>query len=117
MILTWLLQVVVIIAVVGVILFDAGSIGINYFGTDGEADDIALELSNKVDSLTGGQLELEAKRLAKEAGARYVKGSLKLTADKLEVRIRREATTIIVSRVGPISGWGKTAATGSAPTS
>jgi hypothetical protein len=116
-VLTWLLQITLVIAVVGTVLFDAGSIGWNYFGVDARADDIALELSDKVEGNTAAQLEEEAKRLAKEAGGRYVKGSLEIGEDKVTVGFRREATTIVVGRIGPLEDWTKASATGSAPTS
>jgi len=118
-VLTWLLQIALVIAIVGTVLFDAGSIAWNYFGVDSTADDIALELSDMVDGggTTTAEIEAEAKRLAKESGGRYVKGSLVITEDQVTVGFKREATTLVVTRVGPISDWGKAEATGSAPTS
>ena len=117
-VLTWLLQVVMVLAIVGTVLFDAGSVAWNYFGVDTKADDIALELSNMADSnRTATEIEAEAKRLAKEAGGRYVKGSLEITDELVTVGFRREATTLVISRVGAISDWGRASATGSAPTS
>lgn len=115
---SWMLQIVLVIVIVGIVLFDAGSIAWNYFGVDSKADDIALELSTMVESSkTTGEIEAEAKRLSKEAGGRYVKGSLVITDDQVTVAFKREATTLVVTRVGPISDWGKAEATGSAPTS
>ena len=116
-VLTWLLQIVVVLAVISTVLFDAGSLAWNYFGVDSEADEIALELSEKVNSLTAGQLEDEAKQLSRDAGGRLVPGSLKITKDQIELEFKREATTIVVSRIGAIEHWGKASATGTAPTS
>lgn len=117
-VLTWLLQVTLVLALVGTVLFDAGSIAWNYFAVDTRADDMALELSDMVvNNRSVGQIEDEAKRLAKEAGGRYVKGSLEITEETLTVSFRREATTLLVGRIGPIEDWGRASATGSAPTS
>jgi hypothetical protein len=116
-VLTWLLQITLVLVIVGTVLFDAGSITWNYFGVDSRADDIALELSDMVRNRTTREIEDEAKRLAKEAGGRYVRGSLQITEDRLSVEIRRKATTLVVGRIGAISDWGRASATGSAPTS
>ena len=114
-VLTWLFQVTLVIAVVGLLLFEAGSIAWNYFGTDTEAREIALELSDRIESVPASRIEQEGKRLAREAGGRLV--SLEVYDDRVEVTFRREATTIIVSRVDAIADWGKASATGSAPIS
>lgn len=114
-VLTWLMQVALVIAVVGLVLFEAGSIAWNYFSTDTEAREIALELSTKIESVPASQLEEEARRLARQAGGRLV--SLEVTDDSVEVTFRREATTVIISRFDPIAGWGRASATGTAPTS
>jgi hypothetical protein len=116
-VLTWMLQILLTLVLVGTVLFDAGSIAWNYFGVDSKADDMALELSEMVEDRTVGEIETEAKRLAKEAGGRYVKNSLEIENDTLKVGFRREATTLVVERIGAISDWGKASATGSAPTS
>ncbi len=117
-VLTWLLQITLVLAVVGTVLFDAGSIAWNYFGVDSRADDIALELSDMVDAgRSTPEVEAAAKRLAKDAGGRYVKGSLKVDEDSVSVGFRRDATTLVVGRVGAIEDWTRASATGSAPTS
>lgn len=116
-VLTWLLQIVLVIAVVGTVLFDAGSIAWNYFAVDTRADDMALELSGRVEDLSPAQLEVAARRLARDAGGKYVKGSLELTEDRLRVGFRRDAQTLVVGRIGAISDWAEATATGSAPTS
>src|SRR5215211_6811860 len=75
----WFAKTILVLALFGVVLFDAGSLAINYFGLANTADDIAVALSTDV---TGGaadtqqQVEEQAARLAQEAGARLVKAEL-----------------------------------------
>ena len=116
-VLTWLLQIVLVIAIVGTVLFDAGSIAWNYFGVDAKAKDIALELSTIARDSTAAELQAEAKRLAKDAGGRIVKGSLEISEDSVSVEFRRDATTLVVGRIGAIEDWARASATGSASTS
>ncbi len=116
-VLNWLLRLVLTVAVLGVILFDAGSIAWNYFGVDSSADDIAFKVS---ESLANGTqvfttLEEEARLLAKDRGARLV--DFQITQEEIVVKIKREASTIVVSRLDAISDWGKAEATGSSPNS
>lgn len=113
----WLLRIVLVVAGLGIIFFDAGAMAWNYFGVDSAADDIAFDVSEKLATGTKviGRLEEEARRLAKDSGARLV--ALEITQEEVTVRIKREADTLIVSRIDAISDWGKASATGSAPTS
>lgn len=117
---SWLVQIVLVIALVGIVLFDAGSIAWNYFSVDSTADEIALDVAGSItESRVGVQpvlVQREARRLARERGVRLV-GPVTVTGDSVEVRIRREADTIVVGRVDPIADWAKASATGSAPTS
>lgn len=117
---TWLVQILLVIAVVGIVLFDAGSIAWNYFSVDSTADEIALDVAGSItESRSGIQpvlIQREARRLARESGVRLI-GPVTVTGDSVEVRIRREADTIVVGRVGAIADWAEATATGSAPTS
>jgi hypothetical protein len=115
----WLLQVLVAVAVIGVVLFDAGSIAWNYFGVDSRAQEIALDLAESARSARVNNpalLQLEARRLARRAGARVV-GQIQITKESIEITIRREADTMLVGRIGPIADWAEASATGSASTS
>jgi hypothetical protein len=117
---SWLGRIVITTAVVGVILFDAGSIAVNFFGLDATADDVAVSVSNIAkttsDTLTELQLEEEAKRLAKAADARLVEFTYDVQGNQIFLTIRREANTLIVSRFGAIEDWGKATAESQAPT-
>jgi hypothetical protein len=115
----WLVQVLVAVAVIGVILFDAGSIAWNYFGVDSRAQEIALEVAETARSArvnNPAMLQQVARRLARRAGARVV-GQIQITQDTIEITIRREADTMLVGRIGPVADWAKASATGSASTS
>lgn len=116
-ILNWLVKLALGLAVVGVILFDAGAIAVNVFGLDSTARDIAIAISTSAGTGSNEvELEKEAEVLAEEAGARLMKVELDTQANTVEVRLRRTAKTLIVSRIEAIEDWGKAAATGKAGT-
>jgi hypothetical protein len=114
MISTWMLRVVIIFAAVGVILFDAGSIAVNFFTLDSKADEIAIVLSTRI---TNGELNgaspvevtRAADELATEAGARLVKAEV-ASDGGITVRIRRRADTLAIGRVKQLDDWVKATA-------
>ena len=116
----WLLKLIAGIAIVGVIMFDAGSVLVNFFTLDSTAEDIAtsitLSLANKEIGATPREVELKAKELAKEAQVRLVKAEID-TEGVLHVKLRRTASTVVVSRIGPIEDWAKATADADASTS
>ncbi len=116
-IVNWLVKLLIALAVLGVILFDAGSIAANFFGLDSTANDVAIQLSEEVNPGTGcfesPALEASAKALAKEHEAR----SIDVTVDPeptciVRVTLRRRADTLIVGRIGPIKDWAVATADG-----
>ena len=117
----WLLKLLVVTAIVGVILFDAGSIAVNFFGLDATADDVAVSLSNQVAQssgrpLTDAEIEAQALVLAKDADARLVSVQYDSANDQISVTLRRKANTLIVGRIGPLEDWGRATAEGKADT-
>jgi hypothetical protein len=113
---SWLIRVLLVVGVLGVILFDSGSIAWNYFGVDSTADGIAVDLAETAENMRGNvtaAVQEEAKRLAREAGARLV-GDVKITANTIEITIRRRANTLVVGQIDPIAKWGRASATASA---
>jgi hypothetical protein len=114
----WLVKLAVGLAVVAVVLFDAGSIAVNFFGLDSTADEIAVEVST---SLQPGQpvdqlaLEAEAKALAKEASAKLVRVEVD-TEGRVHVHLKRVAKTLVVRLIGPAKDWAKATAEGVAGT-
>jgi hypothetical protein len=115
---SYLLKMLIGFALTAVVLFDAGSIGVNFFTLDSTADDIAVKLST---GLTPSQvprqvdLEAEAGALATEAGAKLI--SVELTQEgNIVVKIRRRADTLVVKHIGAIKDWARSTAEGRAGT-
>ena len=117
---SWFARIAITTAVVGVILFDAGSVAVNFFGLDATADDVAVMVStfakNSAGGLTEPLLEEEARRLAKDADARLVGFEYDAVGEQFFITIRREANTVIISRFGAIEDWGKATAESRAST-
>ena len=113
----WLVKLALGLAIAGVILFDAGAIAVNLFGLDSTARDIAIAISTSAGTGSSEvEIEQEAEEMAKAAGARLLRVELDTQANTVEVRLRRRAKTVIVSRVEPIMDWGKATAVGKAGT-
>ncbi len=118
-IVNWLVKLLIALAVVGVMLFDAGSIAANFFGLDSTANDVAIQLSEEVSRSAGGgcfktpALDASAKALAKEHEARPVEVTVEQEpACIVRVTLRRRADTLIVGRIGPIKDWAVATADG-----
>ncbi len=114
----WLLKVGIWFALIGVVVFDAGSIAVNTFGLDGTANDIAIAVSTDIGDghlETPTAIEDAAEVLAKENEAKLVKAEVD-TEGVLFIKLRRTAQTLIVSRVGPIKKWGVITAEATAST-
>ena len=133
-ILSWLIKVLVGLAVAGVILFDAGSIMVNFFGLDSTADDLAVAISTEIGAgarepsgvvtnktckrlnpSAPESVEQEACDLAHDSDAKLVRLEVD-SAGVVHVRLRREASTILVGRIGLIDDWGTATANGQAGT-
>lgn len=117
-IVSWLAKLAIGFVLTAVVLFDAGSIGVNFFTLDSTADDIAVALSVDIgpgQNPTPDQLRTTARALAKEAGARLVSVDLSPEGSVVVV-IRRRADTLLVSRIGPLKDWALSTAEGRAGT-
>ena len=129
---SWLVKMLVGLAIAGVILFDAGSIAVNFFTLDSTADEIANALGTEIS--TGTYSESEVRSLescrraptstplcqmlvnkAKQNDAKILKVTLDLKGN-LEIRLKRTASTLVVERIGPIEDWGTATAEGQAST-
>lgn len=116
-IVSWLGKLAIGFAVTALLLYEAGSIGINFFTLDSTADDIAVKLSTGLQPGTTprqDQLEADARALTKEADARLL--SVTLADGSIVVQIRRRADTLLVHKIGPIKHWGRATAEGRAGT-
>ena len=104
--------------VVAVVLYDGGSIAINYFTLDSTADDIANALSLEI---CPGQpppnpqtLEQSAAQLATESDAKLMSVSFDPTTRLIHLTIRRRSNSLVVGRIGPIKDWTRATTEGQA---
>ncbi|MDQ4144508.1 MAG: hypothetical protein M3198_12330 [Actinomycetota bacterium] len=129
---SWLVKMLIGLAIGGVIIFDAGSIATNFFGLDSAADEVANEIATKVASGGTAQSDLsglqtcgkrpsanplcrELQERVKKHDAKIVKVSVDLKGN-LKLRLKRTADTLVVSRIGFIEDWGTATAEGRAST-
>jgi hypothetical protein len=116
----WLLKLIVGLAIVGVVLFDAGSVIVNFFTLDSTAEDIATSithsLANKEIEPTQRDVELKAEELAGDAEVKLLRAEIDQEG-VLHIRLRRTASTVVVGRIGPIEDWAKATADADATTS
>ncbi|HEV2757169.1 MAG TPA: hypothetical protein VG318_15495 [Actinomycetota bacterium] len=124
---TWLLRVLVVIAIIGAVLFDVGAIGVNFFTLDGTADEVAVEVSTLVSTGTAPVPNLQCLKrsnvpacaavynVAREHGVKVVTATFDQEG-VFHIELRRTANTLIVSRIGPIEDWATATASASAGT-
>lgn len=116
-IVSWLAKLAIGFAITALLLYEAGSIGINFFTLDSTADDIAVKLSTGLQpgvTPRQDQLEADARALARESEARLM--SVQLVEGSVVVQIRRRADTLLVHKIGPIKDWARATAEGRAGT-
>jgi hypothetical protein len=115
----WLLRLLVSAAVLGVMVFDAGAIAVNYVTLDGTANDIAVDLSTEVVATNGAVVDrvlaARAEELAGGADARLLEVSVD-DQGVVHVRIARSANTLVVKRIASVRSWGRAEAEGRAST-
>ena len=131
-IVSWLVKVLIGLIIGGVILFDTGSIAVNFFTLDGAADEIANQVASdisqgkfsatEVQSLnictrrpTNNQACTEIQQKVKAKSAKLLKVTLDLQ-NNLKIRIRRTASTLVIKRIGPIKDWATSTSEGEAAT-
>jgi hypothetical protein len=120
----WLLKLVLFLAVLGVVGYDAGSIAVNHFTLDSAANDtanaVSLAISERPFPPNQNQLWLDVKQLVAsgETGAgtaRVVEeGTFVDSFGIVHVTLRRKADTLIVKHIPAFSGWAKATADGRA---
>ena len=123
----WLLRVAIGLAVVGVFVFDAGSIAVNFFSLDGAADEVAVEVSTEVATGADVTPNLKCRRrsvdpackvvyeIAREKGVRVVSAHYDQEG-VFHVELERTADTLIVDLIDPIKDWAKATASAQADT-
>jgi hypothetical protein len=110
----WLIGLVIL----GVVLFDAGSIIVNIFSLDSTADQIANEVSNvsRLDAINNPTiLEQRAAALAKDEHSKLATFSVG-TDGIIRLTLKRRAHTLIVGRISAIKDWAKATGSGRAAT-
>ncbi len=115
----WLGKLLIGFVVVGVVIFDGGSMLVNFFTLDSSADEIAITLSTRIvpgGGLAERDLEDEAKTLAAAAGAKLISVAYDKENHLVRVSLERTADTLLVERVGWIDQWGVAHAEGQAGT-
>ena len=129
-VLNWLVKLILGLAIGGVVLFDAGSIVVNFFGLDSAADEVANLIATDI---AGGSLpesDLNAIKqcpknpnlndTCREIHKRARKRDARLTEahvdakGNLKITLERSANTLVVDKIGPIEDWAKQSAQGQA---
>ena len=129
---SWLVKMLLGLAIGGVIIFDAGSIAMNFFGLDSAADEVANQIATDVATGSTQASDLNALKTCgrkpssqplcqelqnkvKQHDAKLLKVTVDLE-NNLKIRMRRTASTLVVSRIGFIEDWGTATAEGRAST-
>jgi hypothetical protein len=109
-IISWFVKVGIFLAVIGVILFDVGSIVVNAFTLDSTADEIAIAVSLNVDTQpVTSWTDEEVFELAKAelltievAKARVLRKGTTVdqTSGIVYIRLRRRASTLVAKHLG-----------------
>ncbi|MDQ3914496.1 MAG: hypothetical protein M3323_04060 [Actinomycetota bacterium] len=127
LVVAWLVRVLVLLALVGVVLFDAGAIAVNYFTLDGTADEVAVEVSTAASTGAEAIPNLQCNRrsrvpacvsvytVARTHGVRVVSASYDQQG-VFHVELRRTADTLIVGRIGAVEDWATATASAQAAT-
>lgn len=118
----WLIKMIVFVGLLGVVIFDGGSIAVNVFGLDSAADEIANVVSTRVvespgDRFTDRQIYDLAASTIEEfgyGGAKLVRKGTGIEGDVITIKLKRTANTIVVGQVGFMEDWAKATAEGTA---
>ncbi len=120
-IISWLVRVVLFLAVIGVVGFDLGSIVVNNVTLSSSAEEVAIEVSLSVTEGRGGFFpdtriyEMAVVVVEDESegveGARVVRKGTTLDEDgNVHIRLKRPAETLVMDLIGPLEKY--TVATG-----
>jgi hypothetical protein len=110
-ILGWLTRVVVTIVLVTSVGFDGISIGLAHVSASEDANTAAVAasqawLSNATSATRGATVLAAAEEVLSQHGETLVTGSLLVSANgTVQLELRRQATTVLVHRLGPLRSW------------
>lgn len=112
----WIGKIVIGLALAAVVIYDAGSILINFFTLDSKAEEIAITLTTTTfpGTFTAQDIQEEAQALATEAEARLLKVEVDPAARIVKITLRRRADTLIVGRLSFTKDWARATAEGQA---
>ncbi len=125
LVVSWLVRILVGVALAGVVLFDVGAIVVNYFTVNEAASEVAKAAVLDRASGGGGAPNLECQRrsghpvcqnvyrVAKEKGVKVVSAHFDQQA-VFQVEIRSTADTLIVGRIDAIADWANATASAEA---
>ena len=124
---SWLVKVVLFLAVIGVIGFDVGSMVVNTVTLDSAADEVAITVSLQVSESPGGlfpdtRIYDMAVAVVKDEtegveGARVLRKGTELDeAGNVHIRLRRRADSILMDMIGPLEKYTIATADGQAGT-
>jgi len=125
-IISWLFKLVLFLSVVGVLVFDVGSILVNVFTLDSAADDTAIALSLIVDPAavaTNDQQVFQQAQLLVASDATLAGDATVVESGThvdeqgvVHVKLRRVADTLVVEQFTALRKWARATAEGSAST-
>ncbi|HYI46359.1 MAG TPA: hypothetical protein VE174_12950 [Actinomycetota bacterium] len=125
-VISWLMKLLVGLAIVSVVMFDAGSILVNHVTLDTAANDTALALSLAIDpdqfgtndeEVFEGAKEIVASNSTNAGGAKVVRSGTNVDEEGvIHVKLKRVADTFVVERIEAIKKWGRATAEGQAST-
>ena len=118
LILNWLMKILIFMGVVSFALFNAGAIAVNVVGLSSTADDIAVEVSTTLaqgPSMQPRELQAEASRLARRAGAKLV-GVWVDDSRVLHVKLKRRARVVLIDDIDALRPYIVAKATGQSGT-
>lgn len=95
--------------IAGVVLFDLGTITVNFFSLDQTAGSVAETIAGQIaakelDPFNPRAIRQEARRLANEDGAKLIE--LETSGSSVTIKLEKEAPTLIVKRVPAFRDWG-----------
>lgn len=126
-VISWLVRILLVLALLGVVVFEAGAIAVNYFSVEETADEVALAVSTALKTGTPVVPNLECNRrstvpacaevyaIARRHGVRIVSARFDQEG-VFHVQLRSTADTLLVHRVGATEDWGKATASAEAAT-
>lgn len=109
----FVIRMVLGLVIAGVVLFDLGAVAVNFFSVDQTAGKVAEAISeqiatNELDPSNPRAVRKEARRLAKEDGAKLIE--LEASRTGVTISLEKEAPTLIVKRVPAFRDWGRATA-------